>query len=148
MSIALRNDVLVIDASTGYRLFIPHQDQTLLELRLYERLGAGWLLTAPTLWRYELTSAITKAIQHNRVSHAEAAQAFALSLAFPIELVTPSDELARAAFQWTLKLKRAAAYDSFYLALAQQLQCELWTYDQRLANAVSEPWVHYLGQTR
>jgi predicted nucleic acid-binding protein len=144
--ITLRHDVLVIDASTGYRLFLPHQGQTLLESMMREQLEAGCLLTAPTLWRYELASAITKAHKQSRVSTAEAVQAFALSLAFPIQLVTPSDELARAAFQWTLRLKRAAAYDSFYLALAQQLQCELWTYDKRLANAVGEPWVNYLGQ--
>lgn len=143
--IALRHDVLVIDASTGYRLFTPYQDQTFIELMLYDQLEAGCLLTAPTLWRYEVTSAITKSIQQGTVSQAEAAQAFAISLEFPIHLVTPNDELTRAAFQWTLKLKRTAAYDSFYLALAQQLRCELWTYDQRLANAANEPWVRYLG---
>ena len=145
--ITLRHDVLVIDASTGYRLFLPYQDQTSLESMLNARRQAGCRLTAPTLWRYELTSAITKAIQLKKFTQAEATQAFALSQAFPIDLVVPSDELSRAAFEWTLRLKRTAAYDSFYLALAQQLQCELWTYDQRLANAVNAPWVRYLGHT-
>jgi predicted nucleic acid-binding protein len=46
------------------------------------------------------------------------------------------------AYDWTLRLKRAAACDSFYLALAETLHCELWTADQRLANAADVPWVH------
>ncbi len=40
-----------------------------------------------------------------------------------------------------VRLNRAAAYDSFYLALAESLGCELWTADQRLHNAVDLPWV-------
>jgi hypothetical protein len=31
------------------------------------------------------------------------------------------------AFAWTLRLDRAAAYGSFYLALAEELVCDLWT---------------------
>jgi hypothetical protein len=34
-----------------------------------------------------------------------------------------------------------AAYDSFYLGLAERLGCELWTADRRLRNAVDLPWV-------
>jgi len=48
----------------------------------------------------------------------------------------------RLAFVWTRRLKRAVAYDSFYLALAESLGCDLWTADQRLHHAVDAPWVH------
>jgi hypothetical protein len=40
---------------------------------------------------------------------------------------------------------RAAAYDSSYLALAESLQCDLWTMDERLRNAVNLPWVRWGG---
>ena len=50
-----------------------------------------------------------------------------------------------SAFAWTRRLNRAAAYDSFYLALAEGLQCDLWTADRRLFNAVDLPWVHLAG---
>lgn len=141
----LRHDILVVDASIGYRLLIPNQEQTTLESTLTRWMETGIRLAAPTLWRYEVTSTITKSFQQAQITLPEAKQAFEASQKFPIELIAPSNELARAAFTWTLKLKRAAAYDSFYLALAEQLQCELWTYDQRLANAVSQPWVRHLG---
>ncbi len=40
--------------------------------------------------------------------------------------------------------ERAAAYDSFYLAAAETLGCELWTADRRLVNdRGNQPWVKY-----
>jgi predicted nucleic acid-binding protein len=47
---------------------------------------------------------------------------------------------------WTLRLNRAAAYDSFYLALAERLGCNLWTADRRLWQAVSAGWVRLVGE--
>lgn len=146
MSTGLRHELLVLDANVGYHLFVRQPGQSNLQSLLNAELAAGCDFVAPTLWRYEVASTITKALQLKRIKQPEATKALELCLAFPIGLIAPSDELTRAAFQWTLKLKRAAAYDSFYLALAQQLACELWTYDQRLANAVQEPWVRYIGQ--
>jgi predicted nucleic acid-binding protein len=145
MKNALRHDLLVLDASVGYHLFVPQPGQSHLQSLLSARLADRCDFVAPTLWRYEVTSTLTKALQQRQLTQAETASALAHSLSFPIRLMEPDGELARAAFDWTVKLQRVAAYDSFYLALAQQLQCELWTYDKRLANAVSEPWVHYLG---
>ncbi len=51
----------------------------------------------------------------------------------------------RLAFDWTVRLNQAAAYDSFYLALAEALRCELWTADQHLYDAVGQPWVRWVG---
>ena len=56
-------------------------------------------------------------------------------------MIPPDALLAQAAFEWTLRLNRAAAYDRFYLALAETLGCELWTADTRLRNAADLPWV-------
>jgi predicted nucleic acid-binding protein len=64
-----------------------------------------------------------------------------------VELHAPQDALARSAYEWTLRLNRGAAYDSFYLALAERLRCELWTADQRLVRTTSLPWVRLAGAT-
>jgi predicted nucleic acid-binding protein len=47
----------------------------------------------------------------------------------------------------TVKLGLKAAYDAYYLALAESLKADFWTADQRLTNAVAEklPWVKCLG---
>jgi predicted nucleic acid-binding protein len=39
-------------------------------------------------------------------------------------------------------LNRVAAYDSFYLALAERLDAPFWTADQRLSRAANQPWIN------
>ena len=62
-----------------------------------------------------------------------------------VRVVAPDDELVRRAFEWTLRLDGAAAYDSFYLALAEELRCDLCTADRQLVRAVNRPWVRVAG---
>jgi predicted nucleic acid-binding protein len=100
-------------------------------LALRAELAAGaernlWLC-APDLWRYELTSIITKAVHFQQLSETLAQETLQLANHLNVQLFQPDNELVLEAFQWTRRLKRAAAYDSFYLALARRLDCELWT---------------------
>jgi predicted nucleic acid-binding protein len=62
-----------------------------------------------------------------------------------VRLVVPDVGQNRQALEWTLRLKRASAYDSYYLALAEALKCDLWTFDRRLFNAVDLSWVRWAG---
>jgi predicted nucleic acid-binding protein len=43
-----------------------------------------------------------------------------MAAALAIELVVPDDDLRQQGFLWTRCLNRVAAYDSFYLALAER----------------------------
>jgi hypothetical protein len=58
----------------------------------------------------------------------------------PVAQVEPAGLQALA---WSLakRYNRPRVYDAQYLAIASSPGCELWTADQRLANAVAEPWV-------
>ena len=60
-------------------------------------------------------------------------------------MAAPDNELVRRAFAWTLRLDRAAAYDSFCLAVAEGLGCELWRADWHLVRVVDRPWVRGAG---
>lgn len=142
---SLSNDFLVIDANIGWRLFTPHPDQARLDQQLTIARTAGIRLVAPTLWRYEVTTILTKALYFKQLTIDEVEAAMRLSGRFDIDLLPPDANLAAAALAWTVRLRRAAAYDSFYLALAQRLACELWTVDHKLFNAVGVPWVRYVG---
>jgi predicted nucleic acid-binding protein len=136
---------LVVDASLAFRLILPgvHQDQvrSLVEQWLVD----GYEMIAPSLWVYEVTSALCKTVHFGQLTADEGEHTLDLARRLGVRLVPPYDELVQRAFEWTLRLKRAAAYDSFYLALAEGLQCELWTADRRLHNSVDLPWVRLAG---
>ncbi len=132
---------LVIDAGVGYALSVADIDTTHLRSNIAELMNQGVKLCAPVLWRYELTSVFTKALHFGQLSELSAGRALELSGELAVTLFPPDDELVRQAYAWTLRLRRAAAYDSFYLALAQRLGCDLWTINQRLVRAAGASWV-------
>jgi predicted nucleic acid-binding protein len=101
----------------------------------------GYALYAPDLWLYEMTTALCKAAFFGVITADEAKRSLPLVHEMEVGLVAADAGQVRAAYDWTVRLKRAAAYDSFYLVLAESLGCELWTADQRLCNAVDLPWV-------
>jgi predicted nucleic acid-binding protein len=138
----------VIDSGVGYALCV--QDGTSITLRseLEQLTGFNVRLFAPRIWRFELTSILTKAVHFQQMSEYSARQVLELIGELRVQLIQPDDELVMQASEWTLQLKRAAAYDSFYLALARRLGCELWTMDRKLANAVSASWVRYVGKAK
>jgi predicted nucleic acid-binding protein len=132
---------LVVDASLTIRLILPDPRRSALRARVEGWLREGYELVAPDLWLYEMTTALCKAAFFGLVTAEEAEDALPLVSELAIQLVAAEAEQARLAFAWTRRLNRAAAYDSFYLALAESLGCELWTADRRLHNAVGLPWV-------
>mgnify|MGYP001556459309 CR=1 FL=1 len=132
---------LVVDASFAIRLILPGPQRETFRSQTEHWLNEGYSLLAPTLWVYETTSALCKSTFFGLLTEEEAESAMAVLEELPVTLVTPDSRQNRRAFAWTRRLNRAAAYDSFYLALAEGLQCELWTADKRLCNAVDLPWV-------
>jgi predicted nucleic acid-binding protein len=108
----------------------------------------GDTIYVPALWRYETTSTLTKLVYFKDLTEAEAIRALDLIAALKVELIPPDSDQAQKAFEWTLRLRRAAAYDSFYLVLAETTTDGLWTADERLYNAIKEllPWVHWVGE--
>lgn len=36
-------------------------------------------------------------------------------------------------------------YDSYYLVLAEALECDLWMADRRLFSVIDLPWVRWVG---
>lgn len=67
-------------------------------------------------------------------------------MAYQLEHFT-DDPLLERAFELAEVYARPAGYDCVYLALAERLNCELWTGDQKLVNAVSGSltWVKWCG---
>ena len=135
---------IVVDASLTFRFLLPNPQQAQARSQIDGWLQQGVRLVAPTLWRYELTSAVAKVLQAGQLAQEEARRLILLIHAFPIDLIAQDRTLGLAALAWSHRLQRANAYDSAYLALAELLQAELWTVDRRLTNAAQQPWLHCL----
>jgi predicted nucleic acid-binding protein len=133
---------LVIDANLAFRALLPNPAQKHVQGLIGVWRDQGRNLCAPTLWIYELTSSITKSVHFEAITEVEARQALALINRLKVQLIIPDAAMTMAAYDWTRRLQRAPAYDSFYLALAESLSCELWTADKRLQAATGLPWVH------
>lgn len=132
---------LVVDASLVVKAMLPGQDQEICRQVLDGWRESQVQLCAPTLYAYEIMSALTKIVHFGEVAPAEGRRMLRDIWSLPVELMSPGVDQTQLAYAWTLELQRNAAYDSFYLALAQELGCELWTTDRRLCAAAKVPWV-------
>ncbi len=107
----------------------------------------GRQLVAPRLWRYEVTSAINKYRADALLDLSSAATALSKVLGM-VEVIGEDAALCQSALIWAERLGQRAAYDGFYLALAERLGVEFYTADERLASRaqqVGAVWVRGLG---
>lgn len=104
-------------------------------------------IAAPPLLRYEVTSVLRKHVVRGLRTASESQQALSRALAFDIQYLELTN-LHQRAFDLAERLNRSAAYDAHYLAVAEYLNCEFWTADERLVNSVRDElaWVKWLGE--
>jgi predicted nucleic acid-binding protein len=103
-------------------------------------------LQAPTLIVYEFVSVVRKLVYQGRDHTQDGQVALEKLLAYPIGLHRDTVLLKRA-YELSEIHNRPRAYDSQYLALAERLQCDFWTADERLFNAIQGklPYIYWLG---
>ncbi len=141
----MTESLAVIDASFAIRL-LPINPSRDIYWAIVDRLENERInLVAPSLWMYETTSAVTKAARFDEVSVNQAHRLLQELAALHVRLIEPDAQQCALATDWTLRLRRSAAYDSFYLSFAETLGCDLWTANRRLRNAVNLPWVRFVG---
>jgi len=143
----MTDDMIILDASVAIKAILPDplQGHCLALVQTFAEVQP----VAPALWVYETTSAISKAVHFKQITENEGRQVLEQVDALGTRLFVPDLEQNRIAFDWTLRLKHASAYDSFYLALAQALECDFWTADQRLFNALRDEhldWLRYIEE--
>ena len=138
-----------VDASVAAKWVIP-EDETELALLLYETaLRDETTLVAPPHLRIEVTSAIRKRVFQGHDGHVAALARFTEFEALHVESLEPSG-LYRDALEVADLYGRPTAYDAHYIALAAFLECEFWTADYRLINALGGrlPYVRPLREFR
>lgn len=113
-----------------------------------EALWRQWIeaktqLVAPYLVRYEATNVLYQIAKKNQLTRATTSETIRMLIALPIRLF--DDPLLHAgALTLAQELGLGATYDAHYLALAKQLNCQLWTRDAKLVRATEKKydWVH------
>ena len=142
----MQNLLTCADASMVAKLILVEADSGRAALRWETWLRAGQTICAPQLLPYEVASALRLRVWRKLLTRQEAAQAFQDFLALDVVITDPPG-LGMRALELAHLFNRPNAYDAHYLALAEALDCELWTADERLYDAVKGElvWVRGLG---
>ena len=144
-----KSSVVVVDSSTKIYTVLDYPLSAHAETHWKTWIDADIRIVAPRLWMNEVTSAIHKAFMLKKISEASALAALNAALSLGVELFDEDSALCQSAFSWATGLEQVAAYDSFYLALAEKLGAEFWTGDKRLANGARQlgaTWAHWIGE--
>jgi predicted nucleic acid-binding protein len=143
----MTGELAIIDASLVVKAILPNAENAACRAVLADLQPKK--LAAPALWVYEITSTFAKAVHFGQITGEEGSAAIHQAMSLGVQIIIPDETQSLLAYQWTLQLKRAAAYDSFYLAIAEALEAEFWTADQRLVRSLEShkpKWLHWIGE--
>jgi predicted nucleic acid-binding protein len=135
-----------VDANLIVRTLIPGP-LTENALSFLGALGREYsALVAPTLLAFEVTSTLRRLVFLEQITPTQGEEAFEGFHEMDINL-SHQRSIFPLAWQLAKQFNLPRAYDTAYLALAQLRNCEFWTADERLFNAVSQEldWVRWLG---
>jgi predicted nucleic acid-binding protein len=140
------NSVVCVDANVVVRTLVygAFSEQATALLRQWSHEHTS--LIAPSLFGFEVVSTLRRLVYLKEIQPAEGEEAFDRFLKFKIRLYN-RQVLSVLSWQLAQQFNRPRAYDTAYLALAQLQNCDFWTADEKLYNAVSQklPWVRWIG---
>lgn len=123
---------VVVDANVLLVLTCDDARAPIAESLMSAWLESGEELHAPGLAHYEVTNGLTRLAARNLLRRHAADDAMRAILDLPITYHRPSQYDGRV-IDIALLLRRVSAYDAFYIALAESLAAEMWTFDGKLA---------------
>lgn len=131
MSIVVDANLLIVATSGDPRKPVAQE-------QIDRWLREGEDLHAPMLLPYEVANGLTRLVVAGALPSGRLAAAWDTLLRLPVVYHPLQEQGSRAiAIAIALQLGRQNAYDAAYLALAEQLGAELWTFDGPLArNAI------------
>ena len=137
---------VVVDASVVAKWQLADEEFIVEAERLRSLIYKGALeLVVPWFWHYESASIFSKAVHNRRLPEEKAVLAIQIVSLLPARVVPPPQPLR--AFASARRFNRGVI-DCFYLALAEERNCDFWTDDRKLARAVGAqyPFVRWIGE--
>jgi|SRR5918996_3320664 predicted nucleic acid-binding protein len=125
--------MICIDASLAVKWILIEEGSELAEAIYATNRAQG--LIAPAFMPAEVTNAIRRRVARGLMEHSVAEVALTRFLRFRVQLAQDS-QIHMEALRLAHRFDRPAAYDMHYVALAQIAECDLWTADERLVNAL------------
>ena len=141
------NGAVVVDASLVFKWLVeePYTERAVTLVHTWAQ--EGLQLTAPYIMPVEVANAL-----HRKVVRQELAEDTAIFLLdrlmdVGVALREPQ-ELHIRALELAAALRQQAVYDSHYLALAEIMDCDFWTADERFYRVAATrfPRVHWIGE--
>ncbi len=131
------NSSIVVDASFVSSLVLYRQ-----ESRVARALWSQWRAehlrcSAPSLLLLEVGTSIRKYVYTNQITE-EAATTSLMAFQLLLEHISiaPLSQLFEGAWDLARRYKLINLYDASYVALADQLGCEVWTLDAKMKRAM------------
>ncbi len=138
--------MICVDASLAAKWIIAEEysDRALALLATW--IADGERICAPSFLTIEVTNIIRRRMLREGVTLPQAQRLLRQFLAFPITPVAPAGLYERA-LALAEEHQLPAVYDAHYVAVAELLECELWTNDRRLLRALDGklPFVKWIG---
>ncbi|MFQ5875541.1 MAG: type II toxin-antitoxin system VapC family toxin, partial [Dehalococcoidia bacterium] len=141
------NGSVVVDASLAVKWLVNevHTEKAFALARSWAQSDVQPV--APYLMPVEVSNALHRRVVRGDVSLEAATRLLDGLLDAGIELREPAG-LHRRAIELAAQLRHDAAYDAHYLALAESLDCELWTADEQFYRSAIQYFsrIHWVGQ--
>lgn len=135
-----------VDASVAAKWVVPEEYSSQALALVNSAMDANEWIVAPPLLPFEVTNVLRQRMRRRGMPLIDAEKALATFATFPVTLIA-SDELYRRALSIADMYGLPAAYDAHYVALAQILECDLWTDDRRLRHGLPDElrFIRWIG---
>ncbi len=141
------NGTVVVDASLAVKWLVNEEGSEMAVALAETWVDAGVSPVAPYLLPVEVANALYRRVVRKELTAATAVELQRALDTSGIALHEPAGAHTRA-IEIAAQLGQSAAYDAHYLAVAELLDCELWTADRRFHAAATAhyPTAHWLGE--
>ncbi len=146
----MTNGLWVIDASVLAKVFLKDEDHASIAEEIVRQFATASIeLVAPQFILYEIPSAIETAVRRQRLDANDARQAIRDFFSLRIPTLGDADTLQLMIDSAYMRAAQLGCrmYDALYLVVAEALDCQFITADEKLYNTVKDhlPYVVWIG---